>query len=74
MPDIYHITATVNKEGKPTDRAVAALCSTPFPEVADIIKASLALYFESQTSFEVDSSDFNGESNNEGPDRRQDEE
>lgn len=43
---IYHITASVSKLGTPGDVAVAVLCSSMFPEIADLIFVSLEGYFK----------------------------
>jgi hypothetical protein len=46
-PDMWHITCTANKLGKPDDRVIAVLCSSPFKEVADVVLLALKAYLES---------------------------
>lgn len=59
MPDLYTVTATINKVGKPDDRAVAALISSHFPEVAEAFLTAFKFYYENRPELEAKIDEFN---------------
>lgn len=61
MPDLFHITCTINKAGKPDDQAIAVLCSSPFKDVAEVLLKALKHYLENRSEIEVQIDQFNAE-------------
>lgn len=43
---LYHLTATVSKKDKRDHRAIAALCSSQFKEMTEMVKACLEFYVD----------------------------